>query len=508
MPLQIRRGTEAERLVMTTPLAQGELLYVTDDQRLYIGNGSTLGGVQITGYTNEDAMDAAAGMFTSGVHTGITFTYGITQDAAGRIDVAVDLTNYNGSISGDLVGSVFSDTSTRLIDGTNGKFNLNGTINGHIIPDDSETYDLGSGSYRFRDLWLSGSSIHLGNALITSSGSAVNLPAGSTVNGIAIGSGTTTGDGVIEGSTYKINIAADDSSLMLNSDLETVTASGGFFGNITGNVTGGVTGDVAGNLTGNVTGNLTGNVTGDVTGDVTGNVTGDVTGNLAGAHQGDLYAADFAKLVDATTKEFTGTLIGSVYADDTTTLLVDSSTGTVTGTVTGDINTSGKNFTVMSTSSGIEFSQVNGESIAILSANVDGTGPNMDTVGVNCSRGTVLAPANTLAGDFVGGITIRGYRDTDPNLWTGAVAMIANWDISANFAGDAPASQLNILTGANGSQNILNFSHKGVLSAPVFKAASYATGSLPSSPEAGWMVFDSDTSQFKGWNGSAWVVLG
>ena len=60
MPLQIRRGTNTQRTAMTQPLAQGELLYVTDDQRLYIGNGSTLGGVQITGYTNEDAQGAVA----------------------------------------------------------------------------------------------------------------------------------------------------------------------------------------------------------------------------------------------------------------------------------------------------------------------------------------------------------------------------------------------------------------------------------------------------------------
>ena len=54
MPLQIRRGTDAERLAMTQPLAQGELLFVSTPgaERLYIGNGSTLGGIQITGYTN------------------------------------------------------------------------------------------------------------------------------------------------------------------------------------------------------------------------------------------------------------------------------------------------------------------------------------------------------------------------------------------------------------------------------------------------------------------------
>jgi len=55
MPLQIRRGTDAERLALTQPLAAGELVYTTDGHRLYIGDGTTMGGIGITGYTDEDA---------------------------------------------------------------------------------------------------------------------------------------------------------------------------------------------------------------------------------------------------------------------------------------------------------------------------------------------------------------------------------------------------------------------------------------------------------------------
>ena len=71
MPLQIRRGTNAQRQAMTQALAEGELLFVTDDKRLYIGGKDAsgvgiLGGIQITGYTNEDAQDAAAQLFTNG----------------------------------------------------------------------------------------------------------------------------------------------------------------------------------------------------------------------------------------------------------------------------------------------------------------------------------------------------------------------------------------------------------------------------------------------------------
>jgi hypothetical protein len=59
--------------------------------------------------------------------------------------------------------------------------------------------------------------------------------------------------------------------------------------------------------------------------------------------------------------------------------------------------------------------------------------------------------------------------------------------------------------------NYLLFNSKGVLNVPVFKATGYATGSLPATAgpaEEGYIVFDSTTKQFKGWNGSVWVVLG
>ena len=52
-----------------------------------------------------------------------------------------------------------------------------------LIPRSTEIYDLGSSSKRWNDLYLSGNSIYLGNAVITATGSAVNLPAGTTING-------------------------------------------------------------------------------------------------------------------------------------------------------------------------------------------------------------------------------------------------------------------------------------------------------------------------------------
>jgi hypothetical protein len=57
------------------------------------------------------------------------------------------------------------------------------SIDQHIVPSSDETYDLGSATNKWRDLYLSGNTITLGSAVISASGSAVTLPAGSTING-------------------------------------------------------------------------------------------------------------------------------------------------------------------------------------------------------------------------------------------------------------------------------------------------------------------------------------
>ena len=60
-----------------------------------------------------------------------------------------------------------------------------------IIPSANVTYDLGSSTNAFRDLYLSGNSIFLGAGEITSfSNGSVTLPEGSQVGGVTIGTGS------------------------------------------------------------------------------------------------------------------------------------------------------------------------------------------------------------------------------------------------------------------------------------------------------------------------------
>lgn len=230
MPLQIKRGPTADRSTYTP--VEGELVFDTDENKLYVGDGATVGGIASTSISIEDAQDAAATLFTTGVHTGISFTY---NDTAARIDAVV-----GPFIDTDIQGSVFSDDSTRLIDGTSGAIILDGTVKGNIVPNADSAYDLGSSSFKFRDIYLSGSSIHLGSAIITATGSVVDLPVGSTVGGVDISSLGGGGSGVIPGSNYNINIVGDDSSFIVNSSTKTITAAGGIVGNVIGDIEGSV----------------------------------------------------------------------------------------------------------------------------------------------------------------------------------------------------------------------------------------------------------------------------
>ncbi len=164
MPLQIRRGLDSEREAKV--FADGEIVFSypdtgsKNDGRLYIGDGETLGGVQVTGFTGEDAIDAVGAALAGGTHQNISFTYGSTQDLANRIDATVSLSTlledlnlngYNiigtgnisieGGIVSDLVGSVFADDSTTLVDSVAGVLrgqhigSLTGNVTGNLTGD-------------------------------------------------------------------------------------------------------------------------------------------------------------------------------------------------------------------------------------------------------------------------------------------------------------------------------------------------------------------------------------
>jgi hypothetical protein len=120
MPLQIKRGPTADR-TSYTPLV-GELVFDTNQNVLYVGDGTSVGGIASTAITLEDAQDAAASLLTSGSHSGITFTY---NDVANRIDATVTPV-VDGFLDADIKGSVFGDDSSIIIDAVDNRIYANG----------------------------------------------------------------------------------------------------------------------------------------------------------------------------------------------------------------------------------------------------------------------------------------------------------------------------------------------------------------------------------------------
>jgi len=320
MALRLRRGTDAERLLVTP--AEGELVYVTDTKKLFVGDGTTAGGV---------AVDTTGG-------------------GGGGATVLTDLTDVEAGA---------------VADGEYLQYNAS------------------------QSAWVT-----------------VPAPSGGT------------GDGVVAGNSYEINILGSDSSTMVDTgNLEmaasTMTAND-FIGDLTGNVTGDLTGNVVatnvvstnfqGDLVGDVNGTVTGELLGPVksndglvtvlnpsadgasaqyTGSVTGNVTGNLTGDVTGSVDGDL--------------------TGSVYSDGST-LLVDGVAGSllaeaVKGTATLD------RILVKSEADNYAFAAGRFERF------YDDNGGA--TISVLFNRGTIDSPAPVQAGDATGQIIFGGWDGND-----------------------------------------------------------------------------------------------
>jgi hypothetical protein len=262
MPLQIRRGTTADRLAIT-PLV-GEIVYDTTTASVYVGNGTTAGGLPVTNFSVGDARSTTAKLFLgeslsdNSVHSGVTFAY-----IGDRLQATVqqDLSNYIGLIVADqgFKGNLWSDDSGQIID------SATKTVYGTFVPENdivasSGGIDLGSSVTPFYNLYVNGQ-INLGDAIITGTGTAIDLPTGSTIGGQPVG--------INEGDTYNITISGNvigvDSTVLVD------TTNGTFRGDLLGSVfsdddstilvdsrNGVLRGELIGTLTGNVTGNVTG----------------------------------------------------------------------------------------------------------------------------------------------------------------------------------------------------------------------------------------------------------
>jgi collagen type VII alpha len=155
MALQIRRGLQTA--LPATP-ADGELLYATDTGNLYIGVSGTPTIINSGG---------GGGASTISELTDVATISGIVNGQALLWNASASKFAY-----GDIpAGYADSDVQTFL----------GGSLAGHIIPATDVTYDLGSATYKFRDLYLSGTTITLGTKTISVTGGGDLNISGTTI---------------------------------------------------------------------------------------------------------------------------------------------------------------------------------------------------------------------------------------------------------------------------------------------------------------------------------------
>lgn len=108
-------------------------------------------------------------------------------------------------IGSDLIQTINANTSApanTINISANGQI----SVNNHVLPAANVTYDLGTSTQRWRDLYLSGSTIKLGNTSISSTGNSLILPT-NTVLGVG-GSSLSADVSVDGGSATSVYTAA------------------------------------------------------------------------------------------------------------------------------------------------------------------------------------------------------------------------------------------------------------------------------------------------------------
>ena len=155
MALRLRRGTST--VLSTITPAEGELVYTTDTKRLYVGDGATVGGIS----TNSGYTGSASSGYTGSAGVGFTGSTGAGYTGSAGV-------GFTGSAATGYTGSAGSSSS--LINGSKtASLASTGvlTVTGSIVPDANIAYDLGSATNRFRDIYLSSSTINLGGTAVS-----------------------------------------------------------------------------------------------------------------------------------------------------------------------------------------------------------------------------------------------------------------------------------------------------------------------------------------------------
>ena len=437
MALRLRRGTNAERQLIT-PL-EGEPIFTTDTKDLYIGDGSTAGGIKVGGDIPSSINDLTD-VNTAGISVGQVLKWNGTQFVAGDDDNdgtgtgtgtgIVEGQIYNISISGndsslivdanrntlrgvfegvayaDVIGSIFSDNDSSIIlDATNRILSINDIEFTNLTPTITGVNNI-----------------------------TMTAPGGVGIEGVQFNTGSQ-----IEPTEDNIGFVGSFAKRFAEghfNELYAERAEGNWQGTFSGDDSGilidGLTGRHFGTFVGELIGPVIGNVTGNITGNITGNVVGDITGNIIGNVLGDIR--------------------GSVFGDDSTPL-VDAINGVLTGPV--------ETFSVVTEQLAIRNPNVSDDLVTIDAVTLGSNGPNINFRG---SRTSIDSPNPVDARDAIIDLNVSGW---DGSAYTPAAVIKMGVDEGVTVSnGVVPGRILFITynsTGGTGLDNVMVFNNQGNL---------------------------------------------
>ena len=196
----------------------------------------------------------------------------------------------NATIGGNLTvtGNATINGNLTLGDAATDNVSFGADINSHIIPNTDDTFDLGSSTQEWRNIYIDGvaylDEVDIDSGAIDGTPIGANSASTGAFTTIAASGATTLSDALtVTGATALNGGLTMDTNKFTVADTTGNTAIAGTLA-VTGatTMTGALTanGGVTGDLTGNVTGNLTGNVTSSGTSELTTvNVSGVLTAN-------------------------------------------------------------------------------------------------------------------------------------------------------------------------------------------------------------------------------------
>lgn len=557
MALQIRRGLENERTAGGgVVFAEGELVYVTDTDALYVGDGSTAGGVKLT-----DNAGAVLGSYITADTVSSTLDLQQNLDLNGKDIIGTGNINISGTINATGNVNIGDDVNTDTVD-------FAAKITSGLTPNADSTYNIGTTTARWNNGYFTGLVVDgqvdavAVNADVVADNSTVmvdvstNIFAGAltgnvtgNVLGDLTGDSAGTHTGAVVGNTtgyhtgdVKGSVFGDDSTVLVDAVNNTLS------GNLTGNVVGNVTGDVTGNVTGQIKGSggsavlapntgpadavlslLDINATGTITGAVTGNVTGNTAGYHTGDVKGSVFGGDSTVLVDAVAGSIPGENITGTVTAAFTGNLTGNAAGDHTGTFTGNIFTSlidsGDSSAIIVTPR-MDFSSdviINNTLFINPTGNPGGDIAKIDNTGtISCIRLETQLITHTGGGELKFGNRV-GFEETATfikqatfidkvSVQTIAGQAAGNFAVET-FTGD-PDDEASVANAANYDKHFEATTTKvsfGVPAQIAVVADDTARGTLVPSPAAGMMLFmtagtsPSATTQLQVYNGTAWV---